>query len=78
MFLHGSWMHLIGNMLYLWIVGDNVEEVLGPFRYLVVYLGVAWSALWPDYGQPRLVDTNLGSVGSNRRNHGDVRDLVSS
>jgi membrane associated rhomboid family serine protease len=39
MFLHGSWMHLIGNMLYLWIVGDNVEEVLGPFRYLVVYLG---------------------------------------
>jgi membrane associated rhomboid family serine protease len=38
MFLHGSWMHLIGNMLYLWIVGDNVEEVLGPFRYLVVYL----------------------------------------
>jgi membrane associated rhomboid family serine protease len=39
MFLHGSWMHLLGNMLYLWIVGDNVEEVLGPFRYLVVYLG---------------------------------------
>jgi membrane associated rhomboid family serine protease len=38
MFLHGSWMHLIGNMLYLWIVGDNVEEVLGSFRYLVVYL----------------------------------------
>jgi membrane associated rhomboid family serine protease len=38
MFLHGSWMHLLGNMLYLWIVGDNVEEVLGPFRYLVVYL----------------------------------------
>ncbi len=29
MFLHGSWMHLLGNMLYLWIVGDNVEEVLG-------------------------------------------------
>ncbi len=38
MFLHGSWMHLLGNMLYLWIVGDNVEEVLGSFRYLVVYL----------------------------------------
>ena len=32
MFLHGSWMHLLGNMLYLWIVGDNVEEVLGSFR----------------------------------------------
>ena len=38
MFLHGSVLHLLGNMLYLWIVGDNVEEVLGPFRYAVVYL----------------------------------------
>jgi membrane associated rhomboid family serine protease len=38
MFLHGSWMHLLGNMLFLWIVGDNVEEVLGVGRYLVVYL----------------------------------------
>ncbi len=38
MFLHGSWLHLLGNMLYLWIVGDNVEEVLGPFRYILVYL----------------------------------------
>src|SRR5207244_2392705 len=38
MFLHGSWMHLLGNMLYLWIVGDDVEEVLGPVRYLIVYL----------------------------------------
>ncbi len=38
MFLHGSPMHLIGNMLYLWIVGDNVEEVLGSIRYLIVYL----------------------------------------
>jgi membrane associated rhomboid family serine protease len=38
MFLHGSWMHLIGNMLYLWIVGDNVEEVLGSIRYLIIYL----------------------------------------
>jgi membrane associated rhomboid family serine protease len=38
MFLHGSWLHLLGNMLYLWIVGDNVEEVLGPIRYLIAYL----------------------------------------
>ncbi|HZW34431.1 MAG TPA: rhomboid family intramembrane serine protease [Isosphaeraceae bacterium] len=38
MFLHGSWMHLLGNMLYLWIVGDDVEEVLGPVRFLMVYL----------------------------------------
>jgi membrane associated rhomboid family serine protease len=38
MFLHGSWMHLIGNMLYLWIVGDNVEEVVGSVRFLFIYL----------------------------------------
>jgi membrane associated rhomboid family serine protease len=38
MFLHASPMHLIGNMLYLWIFGDNVEEVLGAVRYLIVYL----------------------------------------
>jgi membrane associated rhomboid family serine protease len=38
MFLHGSPLHLAGNMLFLWIFGDNVEEVLGTFRYIVVYL----------------------------------------
>ncbi len=38
MFLHGSWLHLLGNMLSLWIFGDNVEEVLGGVRYLIVYL----------------------------------------
>lgn len=38
MFLHGSPLHLAGNMLYLWIFGDNVEEVLGTVRYLLVYL----------------------------------------
>jgi membrane associated rhomboid family serine protease len=38
MFLHGSPLHLAGNMLYLWIFGDNVEEVLGTVRYVLVYL----------------------------------------
>jgi membrane associated rhomboid family serine protease len=38
MFLHGGWLHLIGNMWYLWIFGDNVEDRLGHFRYLVFYL----------------------------------------
>ena len=38
MFLHGSWMHLIFNMLTLWIFGDNVEDYLGHFRYIVLYL----------------------------------------
>src|SRR4029079_9231637 len=34
MFLHGGWMHLIGNMLYLWIFGDNVEDVMGHARFV--------------------------------------------
>ena len=38
MFLHGSPLHLAGNMLYLWIFGDNVEEVLGSVRYVLIYL----------------------------------------
>jgi membrane associated rhomboid family serine protease len=37
MFLHGGWMHLLGNMLFLWIYGDNVEDAMGHARYLVFY-----------------------------------------
>lgn len=38
MFLHGSFFHVAGNMLFLWIFGDNVEDYLGHFRYLLFYL----------------------------------------
>lgn len=38
MFLHGGWLHIIGNMLYLWVFGDNVEDRLGSGTYLVFYL----------------------------------------
>lgn len=38
MFLHGGWLHVLGNMLYLWIFGDNVEDRLGSAQYLVFYL----------------------------------------
>ena len=38
MFLHASWSHVIGNMWFLWIFGDNVEDRFGHFRYLVFYL----------------------------------------
>ncbi|MCC6365929.1 MAG: rhomboid family intramembrane serine protease [Bryobacterales bacterium] len=43
MFLHGGWMHVIGNMWFLWIYGDNVEDILGHGKYLLFYLicGVA-------------------------------------
>jgi membrane associated rhomboid family serine protease len=37
MFLHGGWMHLLGNMLFLWIYGDNVEDAMGHARYLLFY-----------------------------------------
>ena len=38
MFLHGSWDHLAGNMIYLWVFGDDIEEVLGPVRFVLFYL----------------------------------------
>jgi membrane associated rhomboid family serine protease len=38
MFLHGGWIHLIGNMLYLWIFGNNIEDRFGRVRYLAFYL----------------------------------------
>ena len=43
LFMHGGWLHIAGNMLYLWIFGNNVEDVLGHGRFLVFYLfcGVA-------------------------------------
>jgi len=38
MFLHGGWMHLIGNMLYLWIFGNNIEDVMGHIRFIMFYV----------------------------------------
>jgi len=50
MFLHGGWLHLFGNMLYLWIFGDNVEDRLGHLRYLIFYLlsgiGASFVHIW--------------------------------
>src|SRR5512145_3001309 len=47
MFLHGSWMHLIGNMWFLWIFGNNIEDSMGHGRFVVFYLvcGVAAALL---------------------------------
>src|SRR5216684_3022457 len=60
MFLHGGWMHVIGNMWFLWIFGDNVEDILGHGKYLVFYLlcgvaaGLAQYAMYPDARVPTL------------------------
>jgi len=38
MFLHAGWLHVLGNMLFLWVFGDNIEDILGHGKYLVFYL----------------------------------------
>src|ERR1700752_1746856 len=38
MFLHGSWMHLLGNMWFLWLFGNNIEDSMGRLRFVVFYL----------------------------------------
>ncbi len=45
MFLHGGWMHLIGNMLYMWIFADNVEDSMGHMRFIVFYLLCGFAAV---------------------------------
>ena len=44
MFMHGGWLHLLGNMLFLWIFGNNVEDRLGRLRFLLFYLGAGIAA----------------------------------
>jgi membrane associated rhomboid family serine protease len=44
MFMHGGWLHLLSNMLYLWIFGDNIEDILGHVKYLVFYIVCGISA----------------------------------
>src|SRR5688572_15074687 len=62
MFLHGGWMHLGGNMLYLWIFGDNLEKVMGAFRFAVFYLvcGLAASLAHIAFG----AGSNVPAVGA--------------
>ena len=47
MFMHGGWIHIVGNMLFLWIFGNNIEDALGKVRFLLWYLagGIAATAL---------------------------------
>jgi membrane associated rhomboid family serine protease len=65
MFLHGSWMHIIGNMWYLWIFGDNVEDRLGHGRFIVFYLlcGIA-AALGQVFMDPSSTLPTIGASGA--------------
>jgi membrane associated rhomboid family serine protease len=65
MFLHASWMHLLGNMLFLWIYGDNVEDALGHARYLLFYLLCGIAALFAQaLGDPRSAYPIIGASGA--------------
>jgi membrane associated rhomboid family serine protease len=65
MFMHGGWMHLGGNMLYLWIFGDNLEDSMGRARYVVFYLlcgvGATAAQILVD---PHSTIPNLGASGA--------------
>ena len=65
MFLHGSWLHLIFNMWALWIFGDNVEDYMGHFLYLVLYLvsGVAAALLHTFFNLGSIIPT-VGASGA--------------
>jgi membrane associated rhomboid family serine protease len=65
MFLHGSWMHLIGNMWFLWLFGNNVEDSMGRARFLVFYLlcGIA-AAMLQVLVSPRSVIPMVGASGA--------------
>jgi membrane associated rhomboid family serine protease len=64
-FLHGGWLHIAGNMLFLWVFGDNVEDVMGHAKYLAFYLlcGCA-AALLQVVSSPHSVDPLVGASGA--------------
>jgi membrane associated rhomboid family serine protease len=65
MFMHGGWMHLFGNMLYLWIFGDNVEDRFGKVGFLIFYLLCGVAASMAQYAvSPAMTTPNLGASGA--------------
>ncbi|MEW5784105.1 MAG: rhomboid family intramembrane serine protease [Bacillota bacterium] len=64
-FLHGGWLHLIGNMVYLWVFGDNVEGHLGHGQYLFIYLAMgAGSQLFHIFSNPTGAMPLVGASGA--------------
>jgi membrane associated rhomboid family serine protease len=65
MFMHGGWMHLGGNMLYLWIFGNNVEDRLGPLKFLAFYVVAGIAATFAQYALTTQSSVpNLGASGA--------------
>ena len=84
MFMHGGFMHLIGNMLYMWIFADNIEDSLGPTKFIIFYLlagvGAAMTQVFMDtQSQIPMVGASgaIGGVlGAYLINHPNARVLV--
>lgn len=65
MFIHGGWLHLIGNMLFLWVFGDNVEDRLGSVRYLLFYLATGLAGFLAQMGaNPVSQSPMIGASGA--------------
>jgi membrane associated rhomboid family serine protease len=65
MFMHGGWLHLFGNMLFLWIFGDNVEDRFGHLQFLLFYLLVGIAATLAQYAMaPHSSVPNVGASGA--------------
>ena len=72
MFLHGNFAHIIGNMLYLWIFGDNVENFLGPAKFILFYL--LWNPCW-SYSLNNVClihDSHHWSIRGDSRSYGGI------
>jgi membrane associated rhomboid family serine protease len=65
MFIHGSFWHLLGNMWFLWVFGNNLEVALGKFRYLIFYIicGIFSAALYAFFANPKTVPI-IGASGA--------------
>jgi membrane associated rhomboid family serine protease len=68
MFMHASWLHILGNMLFLWIFGNNVEDAIGRLRFLLWYLAAGLAATatqtWVTLHYAPLVDASVPNLGA--------------
>jgi membrane associated rhomboid family serine protease len=65
MFMHGGWLHLFSNMLFLWIFGDNVEDRFGHVQFLIFYLLVGVAATFAQFAlSPESTIPNVGASGA--------------
>ena len=65
MFMHGSWSHIIGNMIFLWAFAPEIEDAMGPVRYLIFYLAGGLVAMLAQVAaSPHSTVPNLGASGA--------------